>query len=132
MAEEKGAKMKSIPRLVWHQGKDDWGCLYHVYAQFSLETDIIRIDLFVMPSIVHARPIAATVNRYRSGQKVGVEEKTALHDPLSEANNIPIIASALEAKGLDAELSAYVAGDVQTKLNAGAADIAAALRQAGA
>src|SRR5262245_17324382 len=57
--------------LTWIEGPLDYGCDYHMLARFSSAAASGQIDVFVMPKIARARPIAITLNvqTRKSGKK---------------------------------------------------------------
>ncbi len=60
--------------LQWTEGPKERGHIYHQRGVCPLGADSLVVDIFVMPSIAHTRPIAMTLGRYRHGKPMRTEQ----------------------------------------------------------
>ena len=96
--------------LRWSDGPKELGCVYHKRAVHKHERDDIVVDIFVMPKI--ERPIALTIGRYNNYKPVMPKQKRGLDDPTQSLGRLEDVSSMFDQLGIGAELSAYLADEV--------------------
>ena len=117
--------------LAWTEGPRRKGCTYHKCARFGLDEDTIQIDVFVMPSIAEARPIAITVGRYQEYQPVR-KVKKAIRSTYEWIEVLPKVTQALVTVGCSEDIASERASDVGILIQREVVAINAALRRADA
>lgn len=113
--------------LRFSEGPKEFGCAYHQRAVHKLPTEDVVVDVFVMPAVQEQRPIALTIGRYRNYKPIVGKQQAALDDPGQAPGRLEAISGLLERLGIDAELSAYMADDVDQFLIREAPAIRAAM-----
>jgi hypothetical protein len=67
--------------LRWSEGPKKRGCVYHKRGTCRFGDDSIVVDVFVMPRISKARPIAITIGRYKNYKPAQPTEQWQLESP---------------------------------------------------
>jgi hypothetical protein len=96
----------------WNEGPRDFGCAYHKRGVCRFERDDIVVDLFVMPSIQGARPIALTIGRYHDYKPTMEKQKWHFVDPDERAGRIEDVSVLFDRLQLPADIAADLADEV--------------------
>ena len=67
--------------LRWSEGPKERRCVYHKRGTCRFGDDSVVVDVFVMPRIIKARPIAITIGRYRNYKPAQPTEQWQLKSP---------------------------------------------------
>lgn len=113
--------------LRWYEGKKQYGCVYHKQAVHKLADEDIVVDVFVMPALREQRPIAVTIGRYRNYEPVLPKQKAGFDDPGAEPGRLEDVSEMFDRIAVDAEMSAYLADEVDQFLVREATQIRAAI-----
>jgi hypothetical protein len=113
--------------LRWSDGPKQYGCVYHKRAVHKLADEDVVVDVFVMPSVRDQRPVALTIGRYRNYEPVRLKQKAGFNDPGVSPGRLEDVSSMFDRIGVDAELSAYLADEVDQFLIQEAASIRTAI-----
>jgi hypothetical protein len=112
--------------LAWTEGRRERGCAYHKKARFVLLTIRGQIDVFVMPKIKRARPIAVTFNMTSMGS-----QKKRLKDELKDPGDVAHLRSRLGprliALGMPSDAASGLVDGVVALVHKDASHILAAL-----
>lgn len=103
--------------LRWSDGPKQRGCVYHKRGTCRFLDDSIVVDVFVMPRIVKARPIAITIGRYRDCKPVAPKEQRQLRslDRIAGAN--VEVSSALQRLGVPLDMAISLGCEVEGLLS---------------
>lgn len=114
--------------LKWSEGPRQLGCAYHKRSVHRLASEDIVIDVFVMPAIREQRPVALTVGVYQNYKPVRPKQKAGFADPGPQPGRLEDVSGMLDRLGVDPQLSAYLADEIDQFLVSHAAPIRAAMK----
>ncbi len=102
--------------LRWSEGPKNSGCVYHKRGACRFGGDSIVVDVFVMPRISKARPIAITIGRYRNYKPAQAKEQWQIASPDGIVGCHEEVATRLIRVGLPQALAGPLATQVEDLL----------------